>query len=203
MASFDAAVSACTRAITSGRYSGSKLAKIFIDRGLQWSLLKGDYDHAIADFNEAIRIDPKNALAYSERGIAWSEKHDDDRALADQNTAIQIDPKNALAYTRRGMIWSYKDDINRAIADYSEAIQLDPKLPVAFMLRGNAWMKKQDFRKALAIYRACSLRPGRPKGDRARKQGFERTLTSHAAFRTPEASETLLRRAIDIVKKLV
>ena len=29
------------------------------------------------------------------------------------------------------------------------------------------------------------------------------TLTSHAAFRTPEASETLLRRAIDIVKKIV
>jgi len=29
------------------------------------------------------------------------------------------------------------------------------------------------------------------------------TLSAHAAFRTPEASETLLRRAIDIVKKLV
>jgi D-3-phosphoglycerate dehydrogenase len=28
------------------------------------------------------------------------------------------------------------------------------------------------------------------------------TLTAHAAFRTPEASETLLRRAIDIVKKV-
>jgi D-3-phosphoglycerate dehydrogenase len=28
------------------------------------------------------------------------------------------------------------------------------------------------------------------------------TLSAHAAFRTPEASETLLRRAIDIVKKL-
>jgi hypothetical protein len=29
------------------------------------------------------------------------------------------------------------------------------------------------------------------------------TLTSHAAFRTQEASETLLRRAIDIAKKIV
>jgi D-3-phosphoglycerate dehydrogenase len=28
------------------------------------------------------------------------------------------------------------------------------------------------------------------------------TLTAHAAFRTPEASETLLRRAIDIVKRV-
>jgi D-3-phosphoglycerate dehydrogenase len=29
------------------------------------------------------------------------------------------------------------------------------------------------------------------------------TLSAHAAFRTPEASETLLRRAIDIVKTIV
>jgi hypothetical protein len=29
------------------------------------------------------------------------------------------------------------------------------------------------------------------------------TLTAHAAFRTLEASETLLRRAIDITKRLV
>jgi len=29
------------------------------------------------------------------------------------------------------------------------------------------------------------------------------TLTSHAAFRTLEASETLMRRAIDIVRRIV
>ncbi|MGA9082034.1 MAG: NAD(P)-dependent oxidoreductase, partial [Pseudolabrys sp.] len=29
------------------------------------------------------------------------------------------------------------------------------------------------------------------------------TLSAHAAFRTPEASETLLRRAIDIVKRII
>jgi D-3-phosphoglycerate dehydrogenase len=29
------------------------------------------------------------------------------------------------------------------------------------------------------------------------------TLTAHAAFRTPEASMTLLRRAIDIVRDIV
>ncbi|MDO9414448.1 MAG: NAD(P)-dependent oxidoreductase [Pseudolabrys sp.] len=40
------------------------------------------------------------------------------------------------------------------------------------------------------------------KADNAVAQLPNVTLTSHAAFRTPEASETLLRRAIDIVKKI-
>jgi D-3-phosphoglycerate dehydrogenase len=41
------------------------------------------------------------------------------------------------------------------------------------------------------------------KADNALAQLPNVTLTSHAAFRTQEASETLLRRAIDIVKKIV
>jgi len=35
---------------------------------------KGDYDRAIAEFDQAIRLDPKNALAYSARGNAWDNK---------------------------------------------------------------------------------------------------------------------------------
>ena len=31
---------------------------------------KGDYDRAIADYNEAIRLDPNNALAFCNRGRA-------------------------------------------------------------------------------------------------------------------------------------
>jgi D-3-phosphoglycerate dehydrogenase len=41
------------------------------------------------------------------------------------------------------------------------------------------------------------------KADNALAQLPNVTLTSHAAFRTLEASETLLRRSIDIVKKIV
>jgi D-3-phosphoglycerate dehydrogenase len=41
------------------------------------------------------------------------------------------------------------------------------------------------------------------KADNALAQLRNVTLTSHAAFRTLEASETLLRRSIDIVKKIV
>src|SRR6516164_7166318 len=42
----------------------------------------GNYDRAIADYNEAIRLDPKSALAFIGRGDAYTNKGDHDRALA-------------------------------------------------------------------------------------------------------------------------
>ena len=54
---------------------------------------KGDYDRAIADYDEAIRLDPRYAVAYYNRGVAYCDKGDYDRAIADYNEAIRLDPK--------------------------------------------------------------------------------------------------------------
>ena len=35
---------------------------------------KGNFDRAIADFSEAIRLDPKDARAYHDRGVAYGKK---------------------------------------------------------------------------------------------------------------------------------
>ncbi len=71
-------------------------------RGNAWSDKK-DYDKAIADYNEAIRLDPGYALAYNSRGNAWSAKKDYDKAIADHNEAIRLDPGYAHAYCNRGV----------------------------------------------------------------------------------------------------
>ena len=66
---------------------------------------KGDHDRAIADYTEAIRLDPKYACAYNNRGLAWRAKGDHDRAIADYTEAIRLDPKYAVAYYNRGRAW--------------------------------------------------------------------------------------------------
>ena len=55
----------------------------------------GNDHRAIADYNEAIRLDPKSTLAFIGRGDAFTNKGDHDRALADYNEAVRLDPTRA------------------------------------------------------------------------------------------------------------
>ena len=63
---------------------------------------KGDYDKAIANYNEAIRLDPKLARAFNNRGFAYYGKREYDKAIADCSEAIRLDPKIAWAAQQPG-----------------------------------------------------------------------------------------------------
>ena len=77
---------------------------------------KHDYNRAIADYNEAIRLDPQNARTYAARGLADIMKRDYDRAIADFSEAIRLGPKNARAYATRGHAYNMKGDHDSALA---------------------------------------------------------------------------------------
>jgi Tfp pilus assembly protein PilF len=61
--------------------AGGKVANDSYNRGVE-ALEKNEFDQAIADFTEAIRLDPKLALAYHNRGAAYSNKGDNDKPIA-------------------------------------------------------------------------------------------------------------------------
>jgi tetratricopeptide (TPR) repeat protein len=121
---------------------------------------KGEYDKAIADFTEAIRLDPKYALAYANRGAAYVNKGDSDKAIADCTEAIRLDPKYALAYANRGAAYGTKGETDKAIVELTEAIRLDPKDAEVFNKRGVAHLIKGEHDKAIADYtEAIRLNP--------------------------------------------
>jgi lipoprotein NlpI len=155
----DVAIAACSRMIASGRYRGSELAKAYYFRGVEYRD-KGDLDRALADLNQAIRLDPKFALAYNNRGLAWEDKGELDRALADYNEAIRLDPKLALPYVNQGLVSHRRGELDRALADYDEAIRLDSKFAQAYYNRARAWRDKGELDRALADYtEALELNP--------------------------------------------
>ena len=76
-------------------------------------LEKREFDNAIADCNEALRIDPRLASAYYTRGVFWIFKHDCNRAIDDFAAAIRLDPRNPGFYSGRGGAFAYTKTLTR------------------------------------------------------------------------------------------
>jgi tetratricopeptide (TPR) repeat protein len=83
----DAALRLYTAAIQlSDRPSG------YLKRG-QFYSIKGEYENAIRDFTDVIRLDPRNEFAYRWRAESLYFKRDFDAALSDYTKGIQLNPK--------------------------------------------------------------------------------------------------------------
>jgi tetratricopeptide (TPR) repeat protein len=139
-----------------------------------------DYDAAIEDYDEAIRLDPENPIPFNNRGNAWANKEDArvgrpqdarepakpveggqpvarqgemiERAFADFDEALRLDPDYADAFNNRGTTWSDRRHYRKALADYAEAVRLDPKHAIAFDNRGKTWANLGEYEKALADF---------------------------------------------------
>jgi tetratricopeptide (TPR) repeat protein len=82
-------LAACQSIMDSETVSPKDRAEAFVNRG---NILdnKGDHDRAIADYDEAIRLSPNFAVAYSARSVSWQAKGDTARANADAETAKRL-----------------------------------------------------------------------------------------------------------------
>ena len=94
-------------------------------------LAKGHLDQAIADYDKAIERDPKLAVAYNNRGLAFSAKGELDQALADFDAAVRLDSKFAEAFLNRANAFREKQDFERARQDLQAALRLNPQLASA------------------------------------------------------------------------
>jgi tetratricopeptide (TPR) repeat protein len=122
----DRQIRGCTQIIERGkRESMEWRSYAYYNLGLAYQK-KGEVDRAIADYNKAIKLDPKYAGAYLNRGAAYYRKGEVDRAIADYNKAIKLDPNDANAYNNRGAAYQKKGDKDQAIADFRKALEIDP-----------------------------------------------------------------------------
>lgn len=123
-----------------------------VNRGIEKGK-KGDLSGAIADFDRAIKLDPRDALAYQNRAYAKRLKKDPAGAIADYTRAIELDPNSADAYYNRGNVKTDRNDLDGAIADYDRTIELDPKYSHAFHNRAVAKKKNGDANGAEADFK--------------------------------------------------
>jgi tetratricopeptide (TPR) repeat protein len=131
---------------------------LFCNRGAEHAQ-KGEYDEAIADYTEAIRLIPA-AMTYHHRAMAYFQKGLVAQANADATEAIRLDPQYFPAYMGRAVFFNQQGDLDRAIADNSEAIRLEPNYTVLYRNRGREYAQKGEHERAVADFtQAIRLEP--------------------------------------------
>jgi tetratricopeptide (TPR) repeat protein len=165
-------IAACTRLINSRGDDANARAMVYLSRGNMFRR-RHEYDRALADYNESLRLRPDYAPAYTSRGNAWRGKGERDRAIADHSDAIRLAPDYAEAYNNRGNVWADMKEWERAIADYDRAIALKPVYPIAFFNRALVFRATGERDREIADLReALRLDPGmRPAADVLKELG--------------------------------
>jgi len=95
-------------------------AEAFNNRGLAYHELK-QYDKAIEDYNQAIKLDPAQVIAYNNRGNSYYERNEYQLALADFNQSLQRKPDYAKAHLNRGLVYYQMDNTDQACEDFQNA----------------------------------------------------------------------------------
>jgi tetratricopeptide (TPR) repeat protein len=128
-------------------------AEAYLMRGDEFSEIQ-EYDRAILDYDQAIRLKPDYAKAYNNRGYAYYWKGDATQAIADYSQAIELRPNYAYAHNNRGAAYMASGHPDQAILDFSRAIQLQPDFPQAYTNRGNAYLRTGRLDLAITDFHA-------------------------------------------------
>jgi len=123
----DRLIRGCSAIIRSGRETPENLAVAFANRGRAWSE-KGEYDRAMRDFDNAVRLDPNFADVFNYRGIADVAQGQYDRAVQDYDQAIRLDPNYAIALYNRGLALQAIGRDGDAAKDFARAKQAGPRM---------------------------------------------------------------------------
>ncbi len=149
-------------------------AELAAARGRDFSAREA-FDRAIAEFDEAIRLDPGRAASYLARADARHRTGRFREALADYTEALQRRPGDASAYTARGQAHHDLGAYDRAIADYAEAIRLNPGVAAAHYRRGLARYRSGNYAGSVPDFtEAIRLDPKNARAYQYRADAFAR-----------------------------
>ena len=116
--------------------------------------LKKDYGKAIKDYDEIVRLLPKETFGYGNRANVYLYgKKDYDKAIADYSEVLRLAPdKFPDGHLKRGLSYHAQKEYDKAIEDFDRAIKLSPDYAEAYHSRGLAYFAKSAYREALGDY---------------------------------------------------
>ncbi|HEY2915401.1 MAG TPA: tetratricopeptide repeat protein [Candidatus Angelobacter sp.] len=148
-------IATCTEIIRKNPDVPRKLGLVYFLRGNAYQEKK-DYEHAIADYDESLRLVPGIAVVLKHRGWTHADEGNYDQSIDDleqflrlQGNDPQVTEVLVIVYTNRGLGYGKSNDYDRAIQDFSKALALKPDFIEAMRNRGVDEAKKGDLDQAI------------------------------------------------------
>ena len=119
-----------------------------------------EYEKALPDYDQAIRLNPEDAPAYRNRGIVYAAIGQYEQAIEDYSEAIRLKSDYVDAYLGRGNAYGAMEKYEQAIAEYTEAIRFKSDYAMAYFNRGTTYTDMRQYEQAIAEYtEAIRLKP--------------------------------------------
>ena len=171
------------------------------------ALDKEDYDKAIGSLTDAIRVFPKDAMAYYLRAYPYFIKGEYDKAISDTDMVLKISNDNpAMFYNLRGDSYRYSQHFPEATEAYAKAYSISPKDRDTVDNYSGGLIATEQSEKAYQVIRKYFDET--PKDDywEDADMWYDRALASLGVHRCMEASTSawhLLMRTTDEKQKAV
>lgn len=139
-------------------------APLYMARGVLYGQ-NGDFEKAMADFEQAHKLDPTSSMAASAEGVAQSQRHNHEEALEDFRRQVREHPKDAFAYylLAESLSWSPPDarqessqeSLTEAISAATKSIALDPHRVQAYDLLASLYLQADQPQQAVKVCRSA------------------------------------------------
>lgn len=150
------------------------------------------YERAIHLFQESVRLNPDNADAWHDLGVAHLFLDQYDECLSNFLEAVKRNPKDARLWRSVGSAYSILKKYPDALASYQEAVGIDPQYALAWYDLGLTYDNMHDYEQAVRGFRqAVTLDP------RYSEAWYKLGADLNVLGRYDE-SISALRRAVDI-----
>jgi len=136
----DLRISSCTAVIQSGQLPSKQLAGTFQTRGTVY-FYKRDYDRALQDYGQAIKLDPLNSEIFDNRCWTYATINKPEEALKDCTESLRLRPNFAATLDTLGFVYLKLGRFDQAIATYNAALKIDPESAYSLYGRGIAELK--------------------------------------------------------------
>ncbi len=121
---------------------------------------KGRLGDAVRAYNQAIKMDPDNPVAWNNKGLILAVAGNFNEALKCHLKAFELDPKHVDAISNIGMAYTKLENLKEAIEWYDKALKIDPKHETTWNNKGNLLSKLNRYEEAMECYdKALGISP--------------------------------------------